>query len=240
MAIIKCPKCGKEISDKGMICPGCMTPMSEIENYMKSKKSDSKKSGLGGKLLTSIIVFSLVYGIGSFLFLDDEKELPKTSSQEQIHQEDVSKPKEPEYKSAAFDDRSKPVTNSNSKKEASSNKPEETTLDDLVSAFELSLSQGGFTGYTVEKDDAGINVNIWMDGMALDIASIQASGGGPDNESWVVAKNSAISMATSFRDMMDSFGHNNALLVINVLNDLDRSKRLLSILNTDIIYDVLA
>lgn len=30
MAIIKCPKCGRQISDKGSICPGCMTPLSDL------------------------------------------------------------------------------------------------------------------------------------------------------------------------------------------------------------------
>ena len=30
MALIKCPECGKEISDKALSCPNCAFPMTEI------------------------------------------------------------------------------------------------------------------------------------------------------------------------------------------------------------------
>lgn len=30
MALINCPKCGKQISDQGSICPHCMTPMTQL------------------------------------------------------------------------------------------------------------------------------------------------------------------------------------------------------------------
>lgn len=45
MAIIKCPKCGRQISDKGGVCPGCMTPLSEL--LQKSPVSQSMNTAEG-------------------------------------------------------------------------------------------------------------------------------------------------------------------------------------------------
>lgn len=41
MALIKCPECGKEISDKAEVCPSCGYPVDEI-----GKKSADKKKVL--------------------------------------------------------------------------------------------------------------------------------------------------------------------------------------------------
>lgn len=40
MALIKCPECGKEISDKARVCVNCGCPISE---YIEEKKEDNQK-----------------------------------------------------------------------------------------------------------------------------------------------------------------------------------------------------
>ena len=55
MALIKCPECGKEISDKAKMCIGCGFPLDE---YMKDDKKDdivveSGKEGEGSKRTSS-------------------------------------------------------------------------------------------------------------------------------------------------------------------------------------------
>ena len=40
MAIIKCPECGKEISNKAITCPGCGYPFQNIEDDNKTKKTE--------------------------------------------------------------------------------------------------------------------------------------------------------------------------------------------------------
>lgn len=40
MALIKCPECGKEISEHALSCPNCGYPVSLIENKSSEKKSD--------------------------------------------------------------------------------------------------------------------------------------------------------------------------------------------------------
>lgn len=38
MALIKCPECGKEISDKATLCPNCGYPISQISEDMSGKQ----------------------------------------------------------------------------------------------------------------------------------------------------------------------------------------------------------
>ena len=56
----------------------------------------------------------------------------------------------------------------------------------------------------------------------------------------MLAKNATVVMAQSLRELMDDAGLSDSALIVNVLNDLNQEKALLSILNTTIIYDVLA
>lgn len=58
MALIKCPECGKEVSEKAIACPNCAYPISQ-ENYANSTNSSSNTDinklyasleGAGGQL----------------------------------------------------------------------------------------------------------------------------------------------------------------------------------------------
>lgn len=54
MALIKCPECGKEISDKAKSCPGCGCPISSSTKIVKIKlpKTEQMADGFVG-LFTS-------------------------------------------------------------------------------------------------------------------------------------------------------------------------------------------
>lgn len=55
MALIKCPECGKEISDKAIRCPGC--------GYPVERDSDEKQA----PLLTSFsVILLLLFGVSMF------------------------------------------------------------------------------------------------------------------------------------------------------------------------------
>lgn len=43
MALIKCPECGKEFSDKAKACPNCACPVTNISNGLNLKKKTNKK-----------------------------------------------------------------------------------------------------------------------------------------------------------------------------------------------------
>jgi DNA-directed RNA polymerase subunit RPC12/RpoP len=62
MALIKCPECGKEISDKATACPNCGNPMNQQEEYLCCPKCGSRelhaehKGFSGGKALAGALV----------------------------------------------------------------------------------------------------------------------------------------------------------------------------------------
>lgn len=80
MAMIQCPECGKQISDKAATCPNCGCPVKEVINerdglsairgyeasehpvdYKRDKKKDSAMSIVAAVL--TIFTFTLIFGI---------------------------------------------------------------------------------------------------------------------------------------------------------------------------------
>ena len=75
MAMIKCPECGKEISDKAASCPGCGVPinMSPSNNHQSDdtspKKKDSTIKIIFGVLAIILAILSFSVNIGFIIFL---------------------------------------------------------------------------------------------------------------------------------------------------------------------------
>jgi uncharacterized protein YgiM (DUF1202 family) len=65
MGLIRCPKCGKEISEKARFCPNCGYPVGEIRKNLNNGNS----IGCFSKFL--LLFISLVLGVGFCAILDD-------------------------------------------------------------------------------------------------------------------------------------------------------------------------
>ena len=74
MARIKCPECGKEVSDKAKVCPNCAYPIAELNSsklystYQNKNDSSSKEFDLGQIavcILLVIVVFAIFISIMS-------------------------------------------------------------------------------------------------------------------------------------------------------------------------------
>ena len=50
MALVKCPDCGKQVSDKAQTCPDCGYPIQEVANLVTIQKELSKLSNTQGPL----------------------------------------------------------------------------------------------------------------------------------------------------------------------------------------------
>lgn len=85
MALIKCPECGKEISDKAMLCPNCGYPIAQCKNLKKeeytSKENAVEETTAQEKIIlpkenvkispkkASIVGISIVLGITAIFIL---------------------------------------------------------------------------------------------------------------------------------------------------------------------------
>lgn len=70
MALIKCPDCGKEISDKAVVCINCGCPINKFEekkntNHKTEKKSNRKKLGIIFGLILVLSVGLVLCVIGN-------------------------------------------------------------------------------------------------------------------------------------------------------------------------------
>lgn len=91
MALIKCPECGREISDQAEICINCGIKIAGMENLheivkKKEEEMSQEKSSEGTPLVAIfilvIIVISIVIIIGSVLFSWYQSQAPDRARQE--------------------------------------------------------------------------------------------------------------------------------------------------------------
>ncbi len=85
MALIKCPECGKEISDKAMKCPGCGHQIVKtMNNDIEQNKSKTNEKGNGevgrkshkGLIITLVSINIIILGmlIAAVIYLYTEHE----------------------------------------------------------------------------------------------------------------------------------------------------------------------
>lgn len=76
MSLIKCPECGKEISDKSTSCPNCGCPVSvtkendvffDAKKFNKEIKKIKKDSGCKGEAGTARMTFGIILIVLSFV-----------------------------------------------------------------------------------------------------------------------------------------------------------------------------
>ena len=76
MSLIKCPECGKEISDKSTSCPNCGCPVSvpkesdvflDAKKFNKESKKIKKDSGGKGESGTARMTFGIILIVLSFI-----------------------------------------------------------------------------------------------------------------------------------------------------------------------------
>lgn len=68
MALIKCPECGKEISNKASSCPSCGYPINKTEVETEQDRINIRGKNKGKNFLTfGIILFfvSMIFGLGT-------------------------------------------------------------------------------------------------------------------------------------------------------------------------------
>lgn len=103
-----------------------------------------------------------------------------------------------------------------------------------------SILRESYTGCQVTSENGDITADIWSDGLGDAVAAIREAGGSFADESWMMAKDAVVLMSRSFRGLMDEAGLEESVLTVNVLNDLNREKTLLSVRDSTIVYDTLA
>lgn len=150
MALIKCPECGKEVSDKARSCIGCGYP---LDNSVAKKK-------VVKKLLIIVVAVGIIIGLSltGFYMFNINQDNEKTQSIVSSKTQDASKEKVEDNKNSDIYTSSNSVTtNSTSKnsnvQENDDGKPSEEEYTKFICDYynkQLSPNLGYYT-YSLEK-----------------------------------------------------------------------------------------
>lgn len=113
------------------------------------------------------------------------------------------------------------------------------SLDALCVAIESVLDKN-YSGIDVTQDGESITVNLWVDGLCMELTLAEQSGNDNYKETWETAKANTVSLAKSICDLVDTSGYTDVFVTLNVLNDLNHDNVLLSIFEGIVIFDVMA
>lgn len=110
-------------------------------------------------------------------------------------------------------------------------------LDTFMAVLRVMISQNfGENNYTMEYDGTGVTINLWSDNIAMGVAAA-AIGDADALASWDYMVDSQKTLCNSIVKQAEDVGLENYYVMLNVLNDLDHSKTLLSVMNGVVIYD---
>ena len=236
MALIKCPECGREISNAAAACPHCGFPLrqqkvdnvKQEENAILSRNADSQKKTddaqkehekrPGCLISVAVVVFILIAMLIATSIGNEEKRLKN----EQM----AAREPEPAYASSA-----------SASAENRSTTEKTLSLDDLTTEMRRIL-RSNYDHCSVGIDGDTIVVNLWNDGVATGIYMIQQ--GQLDIEEWTNIKTSLKKLSNSMKKTMSAAGQKDAHLIINVLNDENTDKTLLTLYDSTVTFDVLS
>ena len=114
----------------------------------------------------------------------------------------------------------------------------DNTLNAAVDMIKMILKDN-YENYEISSTNDMIVVNIWDDGIAV-ASTIAASGDEESKAAWDTMVESQVNACKSMREFVDTAGLNDVTVMINVLNDLDKDKTLLSIADGIVIYNAVS
>ena len=108
-------------------------------------------------------------------------------------------------------------------------------IDVLMTATGEILHDSFEDNYTIVKEDNVVTISLWSDGIAY--ASIYAAQDKGYRQDWDSLLHSLKGMSETIYDAYEPYGYS---VVINVLNDLNKEKVLISYMNGVLIYDTVS
>lgn len=229
-----CSNCKKVIDKRYAVCPKCgkkVVPIQQQQPQPKKLQTAAKKhkKPILKKwwfwAITAILVIGIIGSVNNGRTSEGK---PENSSKIENDVEPSQNPNKPSTES-------KPT-------ESSQEEPQETGgyalgFEATVALWRIALAENfGENNYELEYDDMGMTVNLWADNIALGAAA--ALGGSQEaKEAWDFVVESQTSLCNQISESIEDTGKENYYIMLNVLNDMDKSKTLLSVLNGVVIYD---
>lgn len=136
------------------------------------------------------------------------------------------------------DDTSLPTegTTATTEPTAENTQPESISQTEMIGLIGQTLTPFIGENYTVEVIGAVYTVNLWNDGLAMN-ATLAKAGNEDALEVWEELRETATDLSVSLYNLMEANGHGNETAMVNILNDIDKEKVLLSAYMGFVSYD---
>ncbi len=109
------------------------------------------------------------------------------------------------------------------------------STEEIAQLCELTVKDN-YDNYKIDTTDDSITLNVWSDSIA--VGTVYAKAGNEDAlAAWNKVVNSHVSLCDSLTDLCSTCGRDDVTVMVNVLNDQDLSKTLLTVVNGITIYD---
>lgn len=109
-------------------------------------------------------------------------------------------------------------------------------FDLLMISCESALEKSWGNDFEIEYDDTGLTINTWRDGIATNTV-LASQGNKTAKDNWEKLIDSQKTLCNVLLEQIKDTGKEDYIVVLNILNDLDKNKVLLSVLNGTVIYD---
>ena len=107
--------------------------------------------------------------------------------------------------------------------------------DDIAALYKVALKDN-YDNYTIDTSDDMISISVWGDGVAVG-STYAKLGNETALSSWNSLVDSMVAMDKSFVELAEASGRDDLIVVVNVLNDQDTTKTLLTVANGVVFYN---
>lgn len=111
----------------------------------------------------------------------------------------------------------------------------ELSMDDVLQVIESTLKDN-FSNVELLYEDQIITINLFEDGLST-AAVLAAAGSNEYCDSWNQLVESQQKLSSTIYENVSSIGFSDVAVVLNILNDLDKDKVLLTTMNGIVLYD---
>lgn len=217
LCILFVPVCGSPVSVVLLIAAAITTaPINAIQQRLKKPLN---------------IILPIVLFIAAVMFA------PNTASQQVEEPEPTSTPEITATPEPTLEATATPEPTEEPMQETSDD-ADNSDMKFLAATVEYAASQSyDEDKYKVDYDDSGITLSVWGDNLAMG-ATLAASGDESAKEEWESSVvDSFVEMNKGIVDAAKEYGLDDAVIVTNILNDLNQDNTLLSIINGVVVYD---
>ncbi len=168
MALIKCPECGKMISDKAPSCINCGLPISSNNGSSEQPTAPKRKKRLWWVLL---LVMLLIGGFAYMLFMGGDKPAPISNTTKTVHHDSLAKVEREQFVRDSTE-KANVAAEQKRRDEEAARKAEQQLIDDMIAQ---GLGRDGV--YKVgdlynENGKQGVVFEVWDGGRHGKIVSL--------------------------------------------------------------------